>query len=392
MLRLAQPVKSFTSFTGKTDGLDDWALRALESHTTTNLESRYTISSKELDMSRRHTSGWLLLPVILLALTILPCGFAQETTAGMVGTVRDPSNAVIAGATVEATSPALLGNRRVQTDDGGNFRLAQLPVGEYTLTVSARGFRTSRLPNIELTTGRLPTIDVKLEVGAVAETVEVSSVAPIVDTSQSKVASIVERDKLDNLPTGRSFQSVVPFAPGARLEPLQSGTATAGSGFGGFQVDGASDGENVYMVDGINITNIQNGGVGKDFQMEFIQEVQVKTSSFEAEFGGALGGVINVIPKRGSNEWHGQMLSYLRSNAFNANNRDRVLRTNPDLPSLNTGTRLDAVPQYYMENKDQRTIIEPGYEVGGPLWKNKLWIMSSYIPSKADHRLRSRAQ
>src|SRR5204862_588192 len=107
---------------------------------------------------------------------------------------------------------------------------------------------------------------------------------------------------------------------GARGEPLQSGSAS-GTVTGGFQIDGASDGENVYMVDGVNITNIQNGGVGKSFQMDFIQEVQIKTSSFEAEHGGALGGVINVVPKRGSNDWHGSMIGYLRSNAYNANNR-----------------------------------------------------------------------
>src|SRR5262249_36085655 len=139
--------------------------------------------------------------------------------------------------------------------------------------------------------------------------------------------------------------------------------------------------ENVYMVDGVNITNIQNGGVGKDFQMEFIQEVQVKTSSFEAEFGGALGGVINVVPQKGSNVWHGSLLSYLRSNAFNANNGDRSLPLHPGLPGANTTTRLDGTPEYFMANKDQQTIIEPGYTVGGPLWKNKLWIFSSYIPS-----------
>ena len=155
----------------------------------------------------------------------------------------------------------------------------------------------------------MPTLDVRLEVGAVAETVEVSGESPLVDLTQSKVAVTVSREALDNLPKGRSFQSVVPLAPGARFEPLQSGTATSGSRRRRFQIDGASDSENVYMVDGVNITNIQNGGVGKSFQMDFIQEVQVKTSSFEAEYGGALGGVINVVPKRGSNDWHGSLVA-----------------------------------------------------------------------------------
>ena len=79
---------------------------------------------------------------------------------------------------------------------------------------------------------------------------------------------------------------MIPFAAGARNEPLQGGT-------NGFQIDGASDGENVYLIDGVNTTNIQNGGVGKSFQMDFVEEVQIKSSSFEAEYGGALGGVIN---------------------------------------------------------------------------------------------------
>jgi len=317
---------------------------------------------------------------LLAGFLLASLSFAQETTAGLQGTVKDSTGGAVANATVEVSGSALLGTRKVQTDGAGAFRLAALPPGEYSLTVTAPGFRTSKQGGIVLEVRRLPTIDVKLEVGVVTQTVEITGAAPIVDTTQSHIAVTMSHDQIDNLPKGRSFQTIIPFAPGARFEPLQSGTATPGAALG-FQIDGASDGENVYMSDGVNITNIQNGGVGKDFQMEFIDEVQVKTSSFEAEFGGALGGVINVVPKKGSNEFHGMLVGYLRSNAFNANNTDRVLRTNPDLPSLSTTNRLDAVPQYYMQNKDQRTIIEPGYEIGGPAYKNKLWFLSSYIPS-----------
>ena len=330
-------------------------------------------------MHRRYRGTWALLPVALIASLIMPGAWAQETTAGVQGSVKDPSGAAVVNATVEVAGPALLGTRKLQTDDGGNYRFAALPPGTYTMTVSASGFRNFKQGGIDLTVGRQPTIDIRLEVGAVTETVEVSGEAPMVDTTQSKVAVTVPQEVLDNLPKGRSFQSIIPFAPGARGEPLQSGSTSGG--VAGYQIDGASDSENVYMVDGVNITNIQNGGVGKSFQMEFIDEVQVKTSSFEAEYGGALGGVVNVVPKHGSNEWHGSLIGYLRSNAFNANNSDRGLRTNPGLPSLNTTTRLDAVPEYYMANKDQETIIEPGYQIGGPALKNKLWLFSSYIPS-----------
>jgi outer membrane receptor protein involved in Fe transport len=326
-------------------------------------------------VSRLHASRWQLLTFVLIALLLAPCALAQETTAGVQGSVKDPSGASVPGASVEVSGPALLGTRKVQTDSAGEYRIAALPPGTYNMTVTASGFRSYKQGGIDLTVGRMPSLDVKLEVGAVAETVEVTGEAPVVDVTQSKVAVTVQHEVLDNLPKGRSFQTLIPFAPGARTEPLQGGVGS------GFQIDGASDGENVFMVDGVNITNIQNGGVGKDFQMDFVQEVQVKTSSFEAEFGGALGGVINVIPQKGSNAWHGSLVNYLRSNAFNANNGDRGLRLNPTLPSTNTATRLDGTPEYYMANKDQQTILEPGYTVGGPLWKNKLWIFSSYIPS-----------
>ncbi len=330
---------------------------------------------------------WLLLPVVLIALLVSPCVFAQETTAGLQGTVKDPSGASVANATVEISGSNLIGMKKVQTDDSGSYRFAALPSGSYTLTVTVPGFRTFKQVGIDLAVGRLPNVDVRLEVGAVAETVEVASNASVVDTTQSKVQATVAKELLDNLPKGRSFQSVIPFAAGARNEPLQ------GPNGAGFQIDGASDSENVYMVDGVNTTNIQNGGVGKNFQMDFVEEVQVKSSSFEAEFGGALGGVINAIAKRGSNNWHGSLLTYFQTNALNANSPaniagangapalgDRSLRINP-ATTTNTTTRLDGTPEYFSAKKDQRHIVEPGYTIGGALVKNKLWIFSSYIPS-----------
>jgi hypothetical protein len=301
---------------------------------------------------------------VLIVLLLLPGAFAQETTAGVQGVVKDSSGAVIAKATVEIASPAMIGTRKVQTDGAGNYRFAALPPGAYTMTVTATGFRTYRAAGIDLSAGRLPNIDVTLEVGTVAETIEVSEVATTIDTTQSKVAVTVQQQVLQNIPKGRSFQTLIPFAPGARQEPLQSNRDARD---GGYQIDGASDSENVYLIDGVNTTDIQNGGVGKGFQMDFIEEVQIKSSSFEAEYGGALGGVINAVPKRGSNDWHGSLLMYLRTNALNANDpcgsgytsgvtnivafplsttqRQCGLRLNPSLPSLNTSKDWMARPK-----------------------------------------------
>ncbi|MBI5085494.1 MAG: TonB-dependent receptor [Acidobacteria bacterium] len=322
-----------------------------------------------------------MLCLTLLSLVLPFYVFAQDTTAGIQGIVKDPSGATVPKASVEVSSPSLIGNRKVQTDSGGNYRFAALPPGVYTMTVTASGFRAYKQAGIDLAAGRLPNIDVQLTVGALAEVVEVVGSSPIVDTTQSKVAVTVEKEVMDNIPKGRSFESLIPFAPGARLEPLAAAQGTAG-----FQIDGASDAENVFMADGINLTGIQNGGLGKSFQLDFVQEVQIKSSSFEAEYGGAIGGVINAIPKQGSNAWHGSLVTYWRSNALNANNGDRGLRTNPVLPSLDTTARRDAVPEYYMAKKDQVNILEPGYEVGGPLFKDKLWLFSSYIPQLSTTR------
>src|SRR6185369_7018270 len=172
----------------------------------------------------------LILRGVLIAALGSCLAFAQETTAGVQGTVKDGTGGAVPNATVEVASPALIGSRKVTTDESGAFKITALPPGVYVLTAGATGFRTFKLGDIELTTGRLPSIDVKLEVGAMTETVEVTGTATMVDTTQSKVAVTVTHDVLDNLPKGRSFQSLIPFAPGARGEPLQIGGRNAVGG------------------------------------------------------------------------------------------------------------------------------------------------------------------
>ena len=152
-----------------------------------------------------------------------------------------------------------------------------------------------------------------------AETiVEVQATPLIVDTTQSKAAVNISSEVLTNIPKGRSFQSLIEFAPGSRQEPLQDG----------YQIDGASDGENVYAVEGLDTGSIQTGASGINVPTEFIQEVQVKSSGFEAEYGGALGGVVQVVQKRGGNTWHGSGVFYYRSNGLQGSDRP-TLRDDP---------------------------------------------------------------
>ncbi len=327
----------------------------------------------------RNISWVIGLSCALLVLCCLMPAVAQETTAGIQGVVKDTTGAVIPGATVEASSSALMTPKKQQTDGSGAYHFSGLPPGDYTLTVSVAKFNTYKQTGIALSAGRLPTIDIKLQLGTVNEVIEVRAAGPTVDVTQSKVAITVEHEVLENIPTGRSFQSVIPFAAGARQEPLQS---TTGNRMGGFQIDGASDSENVYLIDGMNTTNVQDGGVGKNFQTDFLQEVQIKSSSFEAEYGGALGGVINAIPKHGSNAWHGELKTYLQTNKLNANDPCASGMTSNNFSTV-CGLRLDSSskPEYYVPKKDARTILEPGFEIGGPIFKDKLWLFSSYIPT-----------
>jgi hypothetical protein len=335
--------------------------------------------------------------VSLVALLLLSAAVAQETTAGIQGYVRDQSGAVVPKAKVEINSPALIGSRTVETDSGGFYRFASLPPGTYSITVSAVGFRVYKQSGIDLQVGRLPNIDISLQVGTTSESVEVTGTAPVVDVTQSKVAVSVDEEQLQNLPKGRSFQSVIPFAPGARQEPLQSRRDQNSGRDTGFQIDGASDSENVYLIDGMNTTDVRRGGSGKNFQMDFVQEVQIKSSSFEAEFGGAVGGVVNAVPKRGSNAWHGELLSYFRSNALNATDPCSFpaspnagaytpqsvtcfMRANPTT-SVDTTARMDQGAELYVPKNDSRRILEPGFSIGGPILRDRLWLFTSYLPT-----------
>ena len=329
-----------------------------------------------------HSGRRLLLPLLAIPLLILPCLFAQETTAGLQGTVKDPSGAAIAKASVEVTSPALIGSRRW-------IPTPSVTTGSRTCR-PARTRSTSRLPasaatskaNIVLQVGHLPTADVKMEIGAVTETVEVSAQAAAIDPTQSKVQTNIPDTNLMNLPTqSLSFQSVIQFAPGARTEPLQ----------GGYQVNGASNSENAYLVEGQETASMLDGHSQANVPMDFIQEVQVKTSGFEAEYGGALGGVVNVVQKSGSNDLHGGVFTYYRANNFDATpcvapavcgTPNPTLLLDPQSARVKAGAKtLDSGYEYYYPVQDHYRVVDPGFTLGGPVLKDRLWFFMSGAPN-----------
>jgi hypothetical protein len=318
--------------------------------------------------------------------------FAQETTGGLQGTVKDPSGAVVGHAQVVLTGNSLMGTKQVETDGNGYYRFANLPPGTYSMTVTAKGFNTIKRAGLNIEVGHLPTLDLALEVGTSATVVEVTGTAPVIDVTTNTNQTNITSDVLNDGPHGRSFQSVIQFAPMARNEPLGGNTVnglgsggtggslpgSSGNGLAfGYSVGGGADSENSYLVEGQDTENISGGYSKANVPIDFIQEVQVKSSGIEAEHGGALGGVINVVMKKGSNAYHGSIFSTYESNGLDANNNNMFLRYDPN--SAGTPT-TDPAAQDYNPRKDHFRVVQPGVTIGGPIMKDRLWFFAGFAP------------
>ncbi len=247
----------------------------------------------------RKVSSFFLLLALLIgpgsAFTVLA---SQEVSGNIEGTLKDSSGAVIPNAAVSATSPQRTYN--ATTNDEGYYRFNNLLPGVYTVTASGTGFGTVKRDEVTVELGRTLQVNFELKPVASGESVTVTaSDEPIVDITSSKTATNISKEKIDILPKASlNFSSVIDVAPGARNEPRS----------GQFQIDGASGSENVFVIDGVEVTRVIGGTLGstKNIPVDFVQEVQIKSAGYEAEFGGATGGVINVVTKGGTNEFHGE--------------------------------------------------------------------------------------
>ncbi|HEX8814269.1 MAG TPA: TonB-dependent receptor [Terriglobales bacterium] len=351
---------------------------------------------------------WVGLLGIFAALTFLSATLlAQETTGGLQGTIKDPSGAVVSGAHIAITGTTLVGTKELDTDAAGYYRFANLPPGTYSITVTAKGFKTTKRENIPLEVGHLPSIDIPIEIGGTDTVVEVSSEAPIIDVTTTHNMTNVTEDVLTDVPRGRSFQSVIQFAPSARNEPLAGSTGSpemsngvgtggqsAGSGGNGqaygFSVAGGADSENGYLVEGQETADSIGGFSHSNVPIDFIQEVQVKSSGIEAEHGGALGGVINVIMKKGGNQYHGSVFSTFENGGWDGS-PTAYSRYDPTyIPTLNGAGNAYQDPAYeqYQATRDKTRDNMPGFTVGGPIKKDKLWFFAGFNPElKTDSRV-----
>jgi carboxypeptidase family protein len=332
----------------------------------------------------------------LAFLLLLASAFGQETTAGLQGTVKDSTGAVVANAHVAVTGASLTGIKSADTDGSGYYRFANIPPGSYTVTVTAQGFTILKREGLILEVGHLPTVDFALQVGASETVVEVSGAAPAVDVTTNVTQTNITQDVVQDVPHGRSFQSVIQFAPSARNEPLQGNNmisnGTGGSSPGsssnggdhGFSVAGGSDSENSYLVEGQETANLIGGYSHTNVPFDFIQEVQIKSSGIEAEHGGALGGVVNVVMKKGSNGYHGSLFTQFENGGMDGSPTP-ISRYDPSSGGTSTAWgNIDPTFQLYQPVRPKTSDVFPGFTFGGPILKDRIFGFVGFNPEWND--------
>ena len=285
---------------------------------------------------------------------------AQEQHAAIEGVVRDTLGGVVPGVLVVARSTSGLAVEAV-TDDLGKYRLASLPSTRFDLTARLTGFAPTRVTNVDLALGVQLNVDMVLTPAGPDETVVVVSSAPLIAVTQSSRATSMRSEAIEKMPRGRDFTSLAVQAPGTNHE----------SKLGGISVDGASGAENRVVIDGIETTNTWVGTPGQFLVTDFVEELQVKSSGYTAEYGGSTGGVLNAITRSGTNTWHGDALFYWSDDALDAAPR----------PTLQIVPTDNERAEYVTYPEDRYSQLEAGFTLGGPILRDRAWFFGGYIPA-----------
>jgi hypothetical protein len=284
---------------------------------------------------------------------------AQSGTVGSLrGQVRDKANGEPAvGATVVATSPALQGEQVVLADETGLYFLTALPPGSYTLTVYYQDGTFTR-GNVVVQVGKEAVVNITVDSAATSgkpkgETIEIQGSAPVIDQGSTKTGVSITNDYTNNIPVGRTFGQVLGAAASSQAD------------YYGTSISGATSVENTYVVEGLNTTDTGRGGLSSNLPNEFVSETEVIAGGYNAEYGRATGGIVNVVTKQGSNQIHGSVFAYYTPGSLSAN-ADPIQKEGG---SVATQSNLNY-------NYDI------GAELGGPIIKDKLWFHVGFNPSR----------
>jgi outer membrane receptor protein involved in Fe transport len=305
------------------------------------------------------------LALLAAALLLPPPGAAwaqQAATATVEGVVTDPQGAVVPNVKITVTSNETGLTREAATDESGVYRVPLLPPGTYKLAAQGSGFAPLNADNIRLTVGQKLNLDLSLSV-TVGETVNITDAAPVVETSRTQVSGAVNERAIRELPVnGRNFLDFVTLTPGVVRDP-RGGDLSFGGQRGtlnSVQIDGVDNNNNFF---GQSLGRTGSGRAPYQFSQDAVQEFQVNTNSFSAEFGRAAGGVINVVTKSGTNEFHGTAFEFYRDRGLNARN----LNYNA---TSNTFTPLNPKQPYHFH--------QFGGTIGGPIRKDRAFFFFTY--------------
>ena len=296
--------------------------------------------------------------LVLLAFGVVTGAFAA-TTGTLFGTITDSDGSALPGVTVTITSPALQGSRTTTTSASGEYNFPLLPPGEYRVEYTLASFETVVRTGVVVNLDQKTKVNVTLALARVAESVEVTGETVVIDPTQTNTQVNLKADHLKYAAIGlanRSYQNVILEAPGV---------STQTGGAGNPSVFGSNLGENSFLIDGLNTTDPVTHTFTSNFTYDSIQEIAVQTSGFEAEYGIAIGGIINVITKSGGNEFHGTLDARYRSQDLTEQGSRKR-----DYPPGTNVLRYDKDTQDFHQ-------LSPAATLGGPLLRDRVWFFGS---------------
>lgn len=285
-------------------------------------------------MKKFTLCGCILAALAACQIVCSPLG-AQQITASITGTVADTGGAVINGATVTVTDVDRGTTYEAKTLDGGIFTFARLPIGTYDVKVEAQGFETAIQSHVTLVLNQTARLDFKMKVGAVTNTVRVTSEAPPLQTETTQVSTLVDSRAVTNIPLAtRNYVELTLLAPGS-VHPdnstFNNGDNTANGGRP--YINGNREQSNNFILDGMDNNQTSDNLLAFTPSPDAIQEFNLITSNAPAEFGNFEGGIINASIKSGTNQYHGDVWEFLRNDVLNANQwENKFLGPGNELP------------------------------------------------------------
>src|SRR5215471_11234796 len=305
----------------------------------------------------------------LCLILVASAGFAQEQRGAIEGTVKDSTGGLMPGVTIEARSPSLVGVTTTTSGDDGSYRFPSLAPGVYVVTAQLQGFATWKAEGVRLELGQVLKVEISLHVASLAENVEVTAETPIIDVKQNSAGAHIDSAVIDRIPKGRDFTSVLTVAPSIDNESARNF---------GIQIDGASGADNRFFIDGVDHTDMQRGtslsinSTGKAIANDFLEQVEVKASGYNAEYRAAIGGVVSAVTRSGSNQWHGSVGGYFTSDRLQGSVR----------PTLQLNPNNQTIAEYVIAPPDKFKNWEGVFDVSGPVLRDRLWFYAGFNPQQ----------